>query len=171
VTYDLPVLITRCSNNYGPYQYPEKLIPLFVINAFQNKKLPVYGDGKNVRDWIYVWDHCNAIDFVIENGTLGEVYNIGGENERHNLEITEFILEKLGKGKELITFVKDRPGHDRRYSLECSKLKKLGWKAEYDLKEALGKTIDWYIENQNWWQKILNKDYKEYYEKQYGKND
>ncbi len=171
VTYDLPVLITRCSNNYGPYQYPEKLIPLFVINAFQDKKLPVYGDGKNVRDWIYVWDHCNAIDFVVNNGTLGEVYNIGGENERHNLEITEFILEKLGKGNELITFVKDRPGHDRRYSLDCAKLKNLGWKAEYDLKEALGKTIDWYTENQDWWQKILDKDYKEYYQKQYGNND
>ena len=168
VTYKLPVIITRCSNNYGPYQYPEKLIPLFVTNAFEDKKMPVYGDGKNIRDWIYVWDHCNAIDFIILNGQDGEIYNIGGDNERNNLEITEFILEKTGKSKDLIMFVKDRPGHDRRYSLDCSKLKQLGWQPQYELEDALSKTINWYDQNRWWWQKIKSGQYLEYYKKQYG---
>jgi len=169
VTYNLPVIITRCSNNFGPYQYPEKLIPLFVLNAYQDKKLPVYGDGKNVRDWIYVWDHCNAIDFVIKHGKDGDVYNIGGANERNNLEITEFIVKKLGKSNDLISFVKDRPGHDRRYSLDCSKLRAMGWKPQFELTDALHKTIDWYLENEWWWKKLIGEDYKAYYQKQYGK--
>ena len=168
VTYNMPIIITRCSNNFGPYQYPEKLIPLFVTNAYEDKQLPVYGDGKNVRDWIYVRDHCDAIDFLIEKGQHGEVYNIGGGNERNNLEITEFILHKLGKSKELIKFVKDRPGHDRRYSLDCTKLHNLGWRPRYRLEAALNETIDWYLNNKWWWEKIKSGEYLEYYKNHYG---
>lgn len=168
ITYHLPVIITRCSNNYGPYQYPEKLIPLFITNVIENKKLPVYGDGKNIRDWIYVWDHCDAIDFVQQNGVDGEVYNIGGGNERTNIEITEFILSSLGKTKELITYVKDRPGHDRRYSLNCDKIAQLGWKPSYDLNKALTKTIHWYNDNKWWWEKIKSGEYLEFYKQHYG---
>lgn len=168
VTYSLPVIITRCSNNFGPYQYPEKLIPLFVTNALEDKKLPVYGDGKNVRDWIYVWDHCNAIEFIIHNGQDGEVYNIGGGSERNNLDITKFILKELKKSNNLIKFVTDRPGHDRRYSLDCSKLMQLGWKPRYELEEALSKTVAWYLQNQWWWRKIKSGQYLEYYKRQYG---
>jgi len=167
VTYDLPVIITRCSNNFGPFHYPEKLIPLFVTNAIENKNLPIYGDGKNVRDWIYVEDHCDGVDFVCQNGRLGEVYNIGGGNERTNLEITDRILKKLEKPQSLMTFVKDRLGHDRRYSVDCSKIADLGWKPQDNFEEALDKTISWFMENNWWWKKLKNGEYMEYYKQQY----
>ncbi|TDI93680.1 MAG: dTDP-glucose 4,6-dehydratase [Caldithrix sp.] len=167
VTYDLPVIITRCSNNFGPFHYPEKLIPLFVTNAIENKNLPIYGDGKNVRDWIYVEDHCDGVDFVCQNGRLGEVYNIGGGNERTNLEITDRILKKLEKPQSLMTFVKDRLGHDRRYSVDCSKIADLGWKPKHNFEEALDKTISWFMENNWWWKKLKNGEYMEYYKQQY----
>ncbi len=154
-THGLPVIITRSSNNYGPYQYPEKIIPLFITNAIEGKKLPLYGDGKNVRDWLYVKDNCEAIDLVFRKGNLGEVYNIGGENERENIEITKMILQELGKSEDLIKFVKDRLGHDRRYSLDGSKTKKLGWKPRVKVEQGLKMTVDWYIKNQDWWRKIL----------------
>ncbi len=167
ITYQVPVIITRCSNNYGPYQYPEKLIPLFVTNAIEDKKLPIYGDGKNIRDWIYVEDHCDAIDFVMKHGVDGEVYNIGAGNERNNLEITEIILSTLGKSKDLMTFVKDRPGHDRRYSLDCTKIHQLGWKPNHSFEEAMKLTIDWYKNNRQWWEKIKSGEYLEYYKRHY----
>ncbi len=167
VTYGLPVIITRGSNNFGPYQYPEKLIPLFVTNAIEDKPLPIYGDGKNVRDWIYVEDHCDAIDFILANGKDGEVYNIGGDNERNNLEITEMILAGLKKPKRLMAFVKDRLGHDRRYSLDTNKLAALGWKPKHDFKTALEFTIDWYAQNRWWWEKLKSGEYLEFYRKNY----
>ncbi|MFQ5823187.1 MAG: dTDP-glucose 4,6-dehydratase [bacterium] len=170
VTYDLPVQITRCSNNFGPFHYPEKLIPLFVTNALENKPLPIYGDGKNVRDWIFVEDHCEGIDFVYNHGEIGEVYNIGGGNEKTNLEITEYILKKLQKPKSLMTFVPDRLGHDRRYSLDCTKIRVLGWKPKHQFEEALDKTIQWYFENRWWWEKLKSGEYLEYYKKQYKMN-
>lgn len=148
-TYDLPILITRSSNNFGPYQYPEKLIPLFILKAMNNESLPVYGDGQNVRDWIYVMDNCKGIDTVLKKGKLGEVYNVGGGNEKTNLEITHMILNILGKSEDLITFVEDRLGHDRRYSLDSSKTKKLGWEPEWSFEDALRETIEWYKENKN----------------------
>jgi len=168
VTYHLPVVITRCSNNFGPCQYPEKLIPLFVTNAIEDKKLPLYGDGKNIRDWIYVTDHCDAIDFVLNYGTDGDVYNIGGGNERNNLEITQLILHALGKSTDLINYVKDRPGHDRRYSLDCTKLAALGWKPKFTFDEAMSLTVAWYKNNRWWWEKIKSGEYLEYYKKHYG---
>lgn len=167
VTYGLPVIITRCSNNFGPYQYPEKLIPLFITNALENKELPVYGDGLNVRDWIYVEDHCEAIDFIYRHGEVGEVYNIGGGNEKTNLEITEYILKKLEKPRSLIVFVKDRLGHDRRYSLDCTKLEKLGWTPKTGFTEALDRTISWYVENRWWWEKLKSGEYLEFYKQNY----
>lgn len=167
VTYDMPVLITRCSNNFGPYQYPEKLIPLFVTNALENKNLPIYGDGKNVRDWIYVADHCSAIDVVLRKGSDGEVYNIGAGNEKNNLEITRFILDKLGKPDDLMTYVQDRLGHDRRYSLNWDKIKQLGWQPQHSFADAMNRTIDWYQNNRWWWEKIKSGEYLEYYKKQY----
>ena len=154
VTYDLPVIITRCTNNFGPHQYPEKLIPLFITNLLEDKKVPVYGTGQNVRDWIYVLDHCRAIDFILQHGETGEVYNIGGGAERTNLEITEKILEILGTDGSMIEHVKDRPGHDFRYSLDCSKLKDIGWAPKYNFEDALEKTIGWYVENEWWWRKL-----------------
>jgi dTDP-glucose 4,6-dehydratase len=154
-TYNLPVLITRSSNNFGPYQYPEKLIPLFIINAIQNKPLPVYGDGLNVRDWIYVLDNCSAIDSVYQRGTPGEIYNIGAGNEKTNLWITGLILSELDKPKSLIKFVEDRPGHDRRYSLDFTKIKKLGWEPEHDFETSLKSTIKWYKKNEWWWKPLL----------------
>ena len=154
ITHNLPVIITRCTNNFGPYQYPEKLIPLFITNLLDDKKVPVYGTGQNVRDWIYVLDHCRAIDFILRHGEAGEIYNIGGGAERTNLEITEKILEILGKGDSMIEYVKDRPGHDFRYSLDCSKLKDLGWVPEYNFEDALEKTIRSYIGNEWWWRKL-----------------
>ena len=164
-TYNLPVIITRSSNNYGPYQYPEKLIPLFITNALQDSELPLYGDGKNVRDWLFVEDNCAGIDCVLKKGIEGEVYNIGGENEKENIEITNFILRELGKSKDLIKFVKDRPGHDRRYSLDCSKTKKLGWKPKTNLEIGLQLTIRWYLGNHKWWKNIKEKgkEFSEFY--------
>jgi len=153
-THRLPVIVTRCTNNYGPYQYPEKLIPLFATNLMQGLKVPVYGSGMNVRDWIYVLDHCKAIDFVLRNGADGEVYNIGGGAERTNLEITRLILGALGLGEHMIKYVSDRPGHDFRYSLDCSKLKSMGWKPEYGFEQAMEITVKWYRDNRWWWEKL-----------------
>ncbi len=167
VTYGVPVIITRCSNNFGPFHYPEKLIPLFITNALEDKPLPIYGDGLYVRDWIYVEDHCAGVDFVTEKGEPGEVYNIGGGNERTNLEITDYVLRKLEKPETLKTFVKDRPGHDRRYAVNCSKMNAMGWQPKYDLTLALDKTISWYVNNRNWWKKIKSGEYLEYYKQQY----
>ncbi len=167
-TYGLPVLITRCSNNYGPYQFPEKLIPLMIINCLNDKELPVYGDGMNVRDWIYVIDHNKAVETVFENGKIGEVYNIGVENEMPNIKIVELIIGHLNKPGNLIKFVKDRPGHDRRYANDATKIKnELGWKPEFSFEQAMKDTIDWYISNKNWWNRIISGDYQKYYKKQY----
>jgi len=169
-TYGLPVVITRCSNNYGPYQFPEKLIPLMTINALNNKKLPVYGDGLNVRDWIYVIDHNKAIELVFEKGKVGEVYNIGASQEMKNIDIVKLILKYLGKDESLIEYVKDRPGHDRRYAIDSTKIQaELGWKPQYKFEDAIKETIQWYINNKTWWQNIINGDYLKYYEQQYGK--
>lgn len=154
ITHKLPVIITRCTNNFGPYQYPEKLMPLFITNLLENKKVPVYGKGKNVRDWIYVLDHCKAVDFVLHNGVPGEIYNIGGGAERSNIEITKKIIGILGADESMIEYVKDRPGHDFRYSLNCTKLRKLGWVPEYGFNEALETTVRWYVENRWWWEKL-----------------
>jgi dTDP-glucose 4,6-dehydratase len=155
-TYHLPVIVTRCTNNFGPYQYPEKLIPLFVTNLIYGKKIPVYGTGKNIRDWIHVNDHCRAIDLLLDRGNSGEIYNIGGENEKTNLEITENILSLLKKDDSLIEYVKDRPGHDFRYSLNCSKLRALGWKPSQSFEEGLKDTVSWYVQNE-WWWRLLKK--------------
>jgi dTDP-glucose 4,6-dehydratase len=168
-TYKLPVTISRCSNNYGPYHFPEKLIPLMIIRALNDQSLPVYGDGKNVRDWLYVEDHCSAIDMIIHNGREGEVYNIGGNNERTNLEVVKTILKELGKSEELITFVKDRPGHDLRYAIDPTKIKnELGWEPKTGFKDGIKKTIKWYLDNKEWWEEIISGEYKNYYEKMYG---
>lgn len=169
VTYGVPVMITRCSNNFGPYQYPEKLIPLFVTNALENHALPIYGDGNNVRDWIHVDDHCDAILFLLEHGQAGEVYNLGGGNERSNLDITDFILSYLKKPQSLKAFVKDRLGHDRRYSLDSGKIAALGWQPKHPLESALASTIDWYMENRWWWEKLKSGEYLEYYKNHYGR--
>ncbi len=167
VTYGVPVIITRCSNNFGPYQFPEKLIPLFVTNALEDKPLPIYGDGKNVRDWIFVEDHCDAIDFLYQHGANGEVYNIGGGNERNNLEITHMILQQLGKPESLMTFVKDRLGHDRRYSLDCTKIRNMGWTPKHTFEQAMQETIHWYVDNRWWWEKLKSGEYLEYYKSHY----
>jgi len=169
-TYGLPVLITRSSNNYGPYHYPEKIIPLFITNAIEGKKLPLYGDGKNVRDWLYVEDNCAAVDAVLRRGNLGEVYNIGGGQEVDNATLTKMILAELGKSAELIEYVKYRPGHDRRYSIDCSKVKKLGWQPKVKIADGLKKTVAWYVANQAWWQKIKDKqvEYKKFQASWYG---
>ena len=168
-TYEFPVVVTRCSNNYGPYQFPEKLIPLFVTNALENRPLPVYGDGLNIRDWIHVEDHCRALELVLERGKPGEIYNIGGEAERTNLEITKSILRILGKPESLMQYVADRPGHDRRYAIDFSKIEKeIGWKPRYDLEEGLRQTVRWYTEQENWWRRIKSGAYREFYEKHYG---
>ncbi|MFA6146511.1 MAG: dTDP-glucose 4,6-dehydratase [Patescibacteria group bacterium] len=168
-TYDLPVLITRSSNNYGPFQYPEKLIPLFVTNLLENKKVPIYGDGKQVRDWLYVLDNSMAIDLVLHKGKIGEIYNIGGNSEKENIEITKNIFKILGKNKSSIEYVKDRLAHDRRYAIDSSKIKKLGWKPKYKFSEALKITVNWYKNNKNWWQRIKTGEYLKYYQTQYGK--
>ena len=169
-TYGLPVIITRASNNFGPWQYPEKLIPLFVTNAIDNLPLPLYGDGKNVRDWLFVDDHCAAIDFLIERGTNCEVYNVGGGNERENGDITRKVLQILGKSESLIKPVADRPGHDRRYSLDTKKLERLGFRSDTNFDEALQRTVRWYVDNQPWWRKIKERsaEFREYYQRQYG---
>jgi dTDP-glucose 4,6-dehydratase len=168
-TYGLDVVITRCSNNYGPFQFPEKLVPLMITNALHNQALPVYGDGMNVRDWIHVKDHCRAIDLVIRKGVSGEVYNVGGQSELQNIRIVKAILKKLDRPQSLITLVKDRPGHDRRYAMNFDKLsKELGWRPEISFQEGLSETIEWYIGNENWWKEIKSGDYLQYYEKWYG---
>ncbi|KAF5046451.1 MULTISPECIES: dTDP-glucose 4,6-dehydratase [unclassified Methanoculleus] len=154
ITHGLPVIVTRCTNNYGPYQFPEKLIPLFATNLLEGKKVPVYGTGKNIRDWLYVLDHCRAIDFILQHGEPGEVYNIGGGAEKTNLEITEKILELLGKDESMIEYVPDRKGHDFRYSLDFGKLRALGWEPAYTFDDALAATIEWYAENEWWWRPL-----------------
>lgn len=166
-TYGAPVLITRSSNNYGPWQYPEKIIPLFITNAIDDQALPVYGDGLNVRDWLYVDDNCAGIDAVLRKGVEGEVYNIGGGNEVRNLALTREILELLGKSPALIRFVADRPGHDRRYSIECGKLQALGWRPATPFETGLERTVSWYRDNPLWWRKIKSGEWREYYEQQY----
>ena len=167
-TYGLPVTISRCSNNYGPYHFPEKLIPLMIINTLNNKPLPVYGKGENVRDWLYVEDHCKAIDLIIHKGTVGEVYNIGGHNEKANIDIVKIILKELGKGEELITYVADRKGHDLRYAIDPTKIhKELGWLPETKFEDGIKKTIRWYLDNKGWWEKIISGEYQDYYEKMY----
>lgn len=169
-TYGLPVIITRASNNYGPYQYPEKLISLFVTNALEDKQLPLYGDGKNIRDWLYVKDHCKGIEFVLQKGKIGEVYNIAGGSEKENIQITGLILELLGKPESLIRYVDDRIGHDRRYSLDSTKLHKLGWSREHDFDTAMQETVQWYVDHQNWWKPLKSGEYLEYYKRYYGEN-
>lgn len=167
-TYGLPVTISRCSNNYGPYHFPEKLIPLMIINALHDKALPVYGDGANVRDWLYVEDHCSAIDLIIRHGREGEVYNVGGHNEKSNLDVVKIILKALGKSEDLITFVKDRPGHDRRYAIDPTKIhNELGWLPQTKFEDGIAKTIKWYLANKDWWQEIISGEYQKYYEKMY----
>ena len=167
-TYGLPVTISRCSNNYGPYHFPEKLIPLMIINALHDKALPVYGDGANVRDWLYVEDHCSAIDLIIRHGREGEVYNVGGHNEKSNLDVVKIILKALGKSEDLITFVKDRPAHDRRYAIDPTKIhNELGWLPQTKFEDGITKTIEWYLANKDWWQEIISGEYQKYYEKMY----
>jgi len=163
-TYGMPVIITRCSNNYGPYQFPEKLVPLMVTNALVDAELPVYGDGMNIRDWIHVMDHCEALDLVLHRGKVGNVYNIGGENERTNIEIVKLILQILGKPEGLIKFVTDRPGHDRRYAIDSTKIKnELGFKPKTDFAEGIKSTVEWYIKNEAWWRRIKTGEYLDYY--------
>ena len=167
-TYKLPITISRCSNNYGPYHFPEKLIPLMIANALNDKKLPVYGKGENVRDWLYVEDHCSAIDLIIRKGKIGEVYNIGGHNERTNLEVVKTIIKELGKSEDLIEFVTDRPGHDRRYAIDPTKIhNELGWLPATKFNDGIKKTIDWYLTHKSWWEKIISGEYQNYYEKMY----
>ena len=167
-TYGLPVTISRCSNNYGPYHFPEKLIPLMIANALNNKPLPVYGEGKNVRDWLYVEDHCRAIDLIIHKGKVGEVYNIGGHNERANIDIVKTIVRLLGKSEDLITYVTDRKGHDMRYAIDPTKIHtELGWLPETMFDDGIEKTIKWYLENRDWWERIISGEYQDYYEKMY----
>lgn len=168
VTFGFPANITRCSNNYGPYQFPEKLIPLMIHNACENRALPVYGDGMQVRDWLYVEDHCSALCAVLEQGHMGEIYNVGGSNEKTNLEIVKIILNKLGKSENLITHVKDRPGHDRRYAIDNTKIAaQLAWKPAYTFEDGIQKTIQWYLEHADWVRRAINGSYKLYYEKMY----
>jgi dTDP-glucose 4,6-dehydratase len=166
-TYGLSVVIPRSSNNFGPYQYPEKLISLFVTNAMAGKKLPVYGDGKNVRDWLYVLDNCEAIEAVMNKGKDGEVYNVGAGNEKNNLEITKLILSELEQPEDLITFVQDRKGHDRRYALDTEKIRKLGWKPKHRFEDAMKETVRWYVDNRWWWERLKSGEYMEFYKKQY----
>jgi len=169
-TFGFPGIITRCSNNYGPYQFPEKLIPLFITNALAQEPLPLYGDGLNIRDWIQVEDHCRAIDLILHQGAIGEIYNIGGGAEKTNLELTRIILKKLNRPETLIRYVKDRPGHDRRYAIDPGKLKReLGWKPLYTFERGIEETIRWYGENRWWWEKIKSGEYREYYQRMYGK--
>ena len=168
-TYGLPVTISRCSNNYGPYHFPEKLIPLIISRALNDEKIPVYGTGENVRDWLYVEDHCSAIDLIIRKGRVGEVYNVGGHNEKTNLEVVKTILKVLNKQESLITFVADRKGHDLRYAIDPTKIEsELGWKPEYDFDRGIIVTVDWYLNNREWWENIINGEYKYYYERMYG---
>ena len=168
-TFGLPATISRCSNNYGPYHFPEKLIPLMISRALNDESLPVYGNGENVRDWLHVEDHCSAIDLIIHKGKVGEVYNVGGHNERTNLEVVKTILKALDKPESLITYVKDRPGHDLRYAIDPDKLEnELGWKPEYNFDTGIAMTIKWYLDNEDWWKNILSGEYTNYFERQYG---
>ena len=167
-TYSLPVTISRCSNNYGPYQFPEKLIPLMIINALDEKPLPVYGTGENVRDWLYVEDHCKAIDLILHKGREGEVYNVGGHNERKNIDIVRLICKALGKSESLITYVADRKGHDLRYAIDPTKIHtELGWLPETKFEDGIQKTIQWYLNNKSWWQEIVSGEYRNYYQRMY----
>ncbi|PGY12084.1 dTDP-glucose 4,6-dehydratase [Bacillus sp. AFS031507] len=166
-TFGLPVNITRCSNNYGPFHFPEKLIPLTISRVVNNQKVPVYGDGENIRDWLHVHDHCAALDLVLHEGVTGEVYNIGGHNERTNLEVVKTIITTLGKSEEFIEFVPDRLGHDKRYAIDPTKLEKLGWKPTYTFETGISQTIEWYVENKWWWEQIISGEYKNYFMKQY----
>jgi dTDP-glucose 4,6-dehydratase len=167
-TFGLDSVITRCSNNYGPYQFPEKMLPLCINNIRQDKQIPVYGDGMQIRDWLYVYDHCTAILAVLENGESGEVYNIGGSNEKTNLELVKTLLDILGKDESLIKFVKDRPGHDRRYAIDNSKItNSLGWKPSVTFEQGIAKTVDWYLKNQSWLNHVTSGDYQKYYDKMY----
>ena len=168
-TFGLPVTISRCSNNYGPYHFPEKLIPLMISRALADQSLPVYGKGENVRDWLYVEDHCSAIDLIIRNGRIGEVYNVGGHNERTNIEVVKTILSELGKPESLIGYVTDRPGHDRRYAIDPEKITgELGWSPATGFDDGIHKTVQWYLNNRSWWENILSGDYQSYYTKMYG---
>lgn len=168
-TFGMNTTISRCSNNYGPYHFPEKLIPLIISRALNDESLPVYGDGKNVRDWLHVYDHCSAIDLIIHKGKSGEVYNVGGHNERTNLEVVKTILKLLNKPESLITYVKDRPGHDLRYAIDPKKIEnELGWKPKYNFDTGIDMTIKWYLENKDWWQNIISGEYKDYFDKMYG---
>lgn len=168
-TFGLNVNITRCSNNYGPYHFPEKLIPLVVTNALENKELPVYGDGKNIRDWLYVEDHCTAIDLVLHKGQPGEIYNVGGHNEKCNIDIVKLIVDTLGKSRDLIKHVADRLGHDRRYAIDPTKIEtELGWTPQYNFDSGIKETIQWYLDHEDWWSKIKTGEYMDYYKKQYG---
>lgn len=167
-TFDLPVTVSRCSNNYGPYHFPEKLIPLMIANALHDKPLPVYGEGLNVRDWLYVEDHCKALDLIIHKGRVGEVYNIGGHNEMRNIDIVKLICRELGKPESLITYVADRKGHDMRYAIDPTKIKnELGWTPETKFEDGIKKTIRWYLDNREWWETIINGEYRDYYERMY----
>ncbi|QHJ70556.1 dTDP-glucose 4,6-dehydratase [Planococcus halotolerans] len=168
-TFGLPMNITRCSNNYGPYHFPEKLIPLTISRVLNDQSVPVYGDGKNIRDWLHVLDHCSAIDLVMHEGVNGEVYNVGGHNERTNLEVVKAIIETLGKSEELIEYVTDRLGHDKRYAIDPTKLEQLGWNPTYTFETGIAQTIQWYIENKEWWEKIISGEYQTCFEKQYYK--
>jgi len=169
-TFGMPVVVTRCSNNYGPYQFPEKLIPLMIANAVRDLPLPVYGDGMNVRDWIHVEDHCRGLLAALENGRDGEVYNFGASSERHNIDIVKQVLKLVGKPESLIKYVKDRPGHDRRYAIDAAKAQQeLGWAPRHGFEDALGKTVQWYVEHRAWWERIISGEYLKYYEKQYGR--
>jgi dTDP-glucose 4,6-dehydratase len=171
-TFNLPAVITRCSNNYGPYQFPEKLIPLFITNLLRDEPIPVYGDGQNVRDWIHVRDHAAAIERVWANGKPGEIYNIGSRNERTNLELTHLLLEVMGKPRSLIRYVKDRPGHDRRYAIDSSKIEReLGWRPTVPFEQGLRDTVRWYVDHADWVAGVRSKEYLTYYEKQYGKRE
>jgi dTDP-glucose 4,6-dehydratase len=166
-TFGIHANITRCSNNYGPYHFPEKLIPLTISRVLNEQKVPVYGDGKNIRDWLHVFDHCSAIDLVLHEGVKGEVYNVGGHNERTNLEVVKTIINTLGKSENLIEFVKDRLGHDKRYAIDPTKLEQLGWKPKYTFETGIAQTIHWYLDNKEWWEKIISGEYQNYFEKQY----
>jgi dTDP-glucose 4,6-dehydratase len=169
-TFGLPMNITRCSNNYGPYHFPEKLIPLTISRVLNDQKVPVYGDGRNIRDWLHVLDHCTAIDLVMHEGVDGEVYNVGGHNERTNLEVVKTIIQKLGKSEDLIEFVTDRLGHDKRYAIDPTKLEKLGWKPTYTFETGIAQTIQWYLDHQEWWEQIISGEYQNYFEQQYSMN-
>ena len=168
-TYKLPATISRCSNNYGPYHFPEKLIPLMISRALADEKVPVYGEGKNVRDWLHVYDHCTAIDLIIHDDNVGEIYNIGGHNERTNIDVVKTILKKLGKDESLIEYVKDRPGHDLRYAIDPTKITtKLGWKPKYNFDTGIEQTIEWYLNNKPWWEHIISGEYQKYFDSMYG---